>query len=104
MKKKKIKKLNYDYFIIENFLKKNLCLKIIKELDNYNKFDDYVMNGRNRINKGSNNFNNFLNKSVYAASLFNKLNSYKKFKYFCKKIQFKTYDWNLKKKKLISPK
>ena len=57
-----MKKESYKQFVkIDNFISKNDCKKIIKEIDKFKKYDDLVMDGRKRINKGSQNFKNFMN-------------------------------------------
>ena len=58
-KKSKSKQLNFKHFVKNNFLSKTVCKKIINELDKFNKYDDLVMGGRRRINKGSKNFKSF---------------------------------------------
>lgn len=75
--KKHIKNLNFKNLLINNFLSKKQCKKIIFELNNFNKFDDFVMGGRKRINKGSKNFTEFLKKSKYSKSFYKKLNNKK---------------------------
>lgn len=75
-----------NYIKIKKFLSINSCNKIIQEIDNFSKFDDLVMNGRNRINKGSNNFREFLSKSPNANYFFKKMNSVFFFKRLKKKI------------------
>ena len=81
MKLNKRKKLhNFPGVIVEKFLNKNFCNKIIVELNRFNNFDDFVMSGRNRINKGSNNFQKFLENSKFAKNLFKKFNKKKHFK------------------------
>ncbi len=77
-KKKKLR--NFPGFIIEKFLDKKFCNSIILELNNFNNFDDFVMSGRNRINKGSKNFKRFLINSRSAKYLFNKFNKKNTFK------------------------
>ena len=77
-KRKKLR--NFPGFIIEKFLDKKFCDSIIFELNNFNNFDDLVMSGRNRINKGSNNFKKFLINSRSAKNLFNKFNKKNTFK------------------------
>ena len=36
------------------------CERLINEIKNAKSFDDMIMGGRNRINKGSKNFKNYL--------------------------------------------
>ena len=63
-----MKKKPYKQFIkIDNFISKKDCKKIIKEIDKFKKFDDLVMSGRKRINKGSQNFKNFMQKSKTSS-------------------------------------
>ena len=61
----KIKKLNTPYPIItiNNFLNLNTCNKICKEINDYKNYDDLVMNGRFRVNKGSEHFQQQLENS-----------------------------------------
>ena len=94
-----IKNLDFSHFIYRDYISKKYCSKIIEELNNFNKFDDNVMDGRNRINKGSKNFKNFLNKSKNSKKIYDKLNSIKFFNFLKKKIKYKKFKWNEKKKK-----
>lgn len=80
MKIKEIKELNnFPGFIVEDFINKKLCDKLILEIIDFNKFDDQVMSGRHRINKGSLNFKNFLQKSHYSKNFFKSINNIKSF-------------------------
>ena len=56
-----IKKVEAEFPILltNNFINKKNCKNISSEIRNFKNYDDYVMSGRNRINKGSNNFKNF---------------------------------------------
>ena len=76
--------LDRQFLKIENFISKDNCKKIIKEIDNFEKYDDLVMSGRKRINKGSLNFKNFMNKSRVSSNFFNRINNIK----FYNKIKF----------------
>ena len=60
------------------------------------------MNGRNRINKGSNNFRNFLSSSKDAKKLYNSLNSRSTLNKLLKifKNNFKKDDWKFEIKNL----
>tara|TARA_Y100001980_G_C14534690_1_gene311118 strand:+ start:1103 stop:1852 length:750 start_codon:yes stop_codon:yes gene_type:complete len=78
----------YPIIIKEKFLSKNLCNKIIKQIEINNKFDDHVMNGRGRINKGSKNFINFVNSSKEIYKFYKDFNNLKFFKKFFSKLQF----------------
>ena len=82
-------KLDFQNLIIEDFFSKNRCKKIVREINKFGKFDDLVMGGRKRINKGSKNFHNFLNQSSESRKFFKNINNFKYFKkiqnYFDKK-------------------
>ena len=69
------KKSNKQFIKINNFISKVDCEKIIKEIDRFEKYDDLVMNGRKRINKGSKNFKNFINMSKTSSNFFKKINN-----------------------------
>lgn len=73
-KKSKSKQLNFKHFVKNNFLSKTVCKKIINELDKFNKYDDLVMGGRRRINKGSKNFKSFLKNSINSKKFYDKIN------------------------------
>ena len=51
---------SFPVFVIDKFLSKKVCDKIYYEIIKHSKYDDSEMVGRNRINKGSNNFNELL--------------------------------------------
>lgn len=68
------------FFKVNNFLNGRTCKKIIEEIDKFEKFDDLVMSGRKRINKGSENFNRFLKISKASKKFFNKINNFNFFK------------------------
>lgn len=72
-------KAPYPIIKVENFIDKKSCRKLCAEIEKFSDFDDLVMNGRWRVNKGSINFEKNLKKSPYLFSLFNKLNSNKIF-------------------------
>ena len=76
---KKFKSITTSYPIIisKNFLSKELCYKISEEIRIHNQFDDTVMGGRNRINKGSNNFSSFIKKSKNCNKFYRQINNYK---------------------------
>ena len=74
------KNINKQFFKINHFINANACKKIIKEIDNFEKYDDLVMSGRKRINKGSINFNKFLKNSITSRKFFSKINNFKFFK------------------------
>ena len=84
------KNLNKKFIKIENFISKIDCMKIIKEIDKFKKYDDFVMSGRKRINKGSKNFKDFLRASKTSSSFFKKINNIK----FYNRIKSKILDQN----------
>ena len=86
-KLKKIKS-NFPVLVGDNIVSKSICNLLIKEISNSKSFDDMIMGGRSRINKGSKNFNSYIKNSVNSAKLFKLFNS----KTFYKKIEsiFKT--------------
>ena len=77
LKNLNLKKINAPYPIgfIDNFLTEENCQKLYQEINLFDDYDDLVMNGRMRVNKGSNKFKNYLEKSPYLDSLYGKLNS-----------------------------
>ena len=87
-KLKKIKS-NFPVLVGDNVVSKSICNLLIKEISNSKSFDDMIMGGRSRINKGSKNLihisktqltlQNFL--SFLIISLF-----IKKLKIFSQKI------------------
>ena len=83
--KKKLKVINSDFPILQadNFIKKNNCVQIVREMRRINNYDDYVMSGRNRLNKGSEKFKNFLSNSKQSRKLYNFFNN----KIFLNKIK-----------------
>ena len=81
LKKFKFPKSSFPIIQIDNLLSNSSCEKLKKDIQKQKKFDDFVMNGRNRINKGSATFNSFLNKSEISKKLYNSLNSKSTFVY-----------------------
>ena len=67
----------WTYGIIENFLSQKEIIKLRKEVLRFNKFDDKVMVNRNRINKGSKNFNELIKRSSSINNFYKKMNSKK---------------------------
>ena len=66
--------------IAEKVIAKNTCENFVIEIQKSKAFDDMIMGGRSRINKGSKNFKNFIKESKNANKLykqFNNLNFYK---------------------------
>ena len=78
-KLKKIKN-NFPVLVAEKAIHKNICKNIITEISSSKSFDDMIMGGRSRINKGSKNFKVYLKNSKYSLKLFRKFNSEKFFK------------------------
>ena len=74
-----LKKVKAEFPILmgNNFLNKKICKHITTEINNFQNYDDLVMSGRNRINKGSKNFKNFTLRSKNSARLYNILNNKK---------------------------
>ncbi len=99
---KKITYPNSSFPIIkvDDFLSKKSCNHLKKAIEKQKEFDDFVMNGRNRINKGSNNFKKFLSSSKEATKLYNFLNSHSTFikilKIFKKKFQYSDWKFHIK--------
>mgnify|MGYP006119145813 CR=1 FL=1 len=75
------KTVEADYPIIyfDNFLNKDEAKALCDEVEDFSNFDDLVMNGRNRVNKGSANFYKYLEKYPNVFKLYNDLNSEKNF-------------------------
>ena len=94
----KLKKLENNFPVLtgDKALSKKLCDQLIKEIQDMNSFDDTIMGGRSRINKGSKNFNKYLKKSNVSQKIFRHFNS----KIFYKKIEkifsqkFKKSSWS----------
>ena len=93
LKIEKLKKIksNFPVLIGNNIIPKNICKTLIKEISSSKSFDDMIMGGRSRINKGSKNFNNYIIKSKISKKLFKLFNS----KSFYKKIE-NTFKKNFK--------
>lgn len=64
----------YPIGFIDNFIDKKNCENLFREIVNFTNFDDIVMSGRQRVNKGSKNFNDHLKTSPFLTSLYEKLN------------------------------
>ena len=79
---KKIKS-NFPVLVGDKVVEKNTCNLLIDEISKSKAFDDMIMGGRSRINKGSKNFNNYIKSSNNSAKLFKLFNS----KAFYKKIE-----------------
>jgi len=89
-------KSNFPVMVGKGVISKKDCDKLINEIKNANAFDDLIQGGRNRINKGSSNFKNYLKKSKLSNKLYKQFNSqsfYKKVEKRFKKT-FKRYGWS----------
>ena len=75
LRKLRFPKTSFPIIQVDNLLSDNSCEKLKKDIQKQKNFDDFVMNGRNRINKGSSTFKNFLEKSKIAKKLYKSLNS-----------------------------
>jgi len=95
LNKFKIVKGNFPVLIAENAISKRDCLYLIKEIQNSKNFDDIIMGGRSRINKGSKNFIDFLKNSKNSSKLFNQFNNFNFYKKIDKlfKSKFKKNAW-----------
>ena len=93
----KLKKIKCNFPILEakRAISKNICQNLISEISNSKAFDDMIMEGRSRINKGSKNFKKYLKYSKHSEKLFKKFNSknfYKKIEKIFK-LKFKENTW-----------
>ena len=61
-KLKKVKS-NFPVMIGKGAISAKDCERLINEIKNAKSFDDIIKGGRNRINKGSKNFKNYLKNS-----------------------------------------
>ncbi len=105
----KLKKFknNFPILVGNKAISNHLCASLIKEISSSETFDDLIMGGRSRINKGSKNFNKYINKSKISKKLFQLFNSkkfYNKIENVFKK-NFKNQSWvNLYPPKLFNTK
>ena len=60
---------------MNDFLKPEICKKIFDEINTFDQYDDLVMNGRMRVNKGSKIFKDYLKNSPNLF-LYEKLNNF----------------------------
>lgn len=65
----------YPIGFVNNFIDEKNCEKLYREILDFSNYDDFVMSGRKRVNKGSKNFNEYLKKSPYLLSLYEKFNN-----------------------------
>ena len=70
-----LKKIKSEFPILlgKNFISKKNLEKLINEITNAKSFDDLIQGGRNRINKGSKNFNDYLIKSKLSKNFISNL-------------------------------
>ena len=97
LKIEKLKKIksNFPVLVGINVIPRSICKTLIEEISNSKTFDDMIMGGRSRINKGSKNFNNYIKKSKTSEKLFKIFNGksfYKKIESIFKK-NFKDGSW-----------
>ena len=85
LKIKKLKKIKtrFPVMLAEKALNSKQCEDLINEIKNSSSFDDMIMGGRSRINKGSKNFKRYIKKSKISKKLFTTFNN----PLFFKKIQ-----------------
>ena len=93
-KLKKIKS-NFPVIVGEQIISKKVCNSLIKEISNSKNFDDMIMGGRSRINKGSKNFNKYISSSKISKKLFATFNTESFYKKIDKKFkkEFKANTW-----------
>ena len=70
-KLKKIKS-NFPVLVAEKAIPKNICKNLISEINSSSAFDDIIMGGRSRINKGSKNFKKVMLIRIQKMSKANK--------------------------------
>ncbi len=102
MKIKKVQTIDSSYpvLIFDNFIDKNLCDHLKKSIIAEKTYDDFVMSGRNRINKGSNRFENFVNNSYKIKNFYKMLNCFSFYKK-CERminIHYPDSKWKIKNK------
>ena len=85
LKIEKLKRIksNFPVLVGNKVLPQSICKALIKEISNSKSFDDMIMGGRSRINKGSKNFNIYIKNSKTSQKIFKLFNS----KSFYKKIE-----------------
>jgi len=95
---KKFKKIrsNFPIMVAEKAILQETCKDFVNEIRNSKAFDDMIMGGRSRINKGSKNFKSFINNSKTSEKLYKQFNSfsfYKKIENIFK-LKFKHNAWS----------
>ena len=88
----------WPHIVFENFLNNQQCEAIIKEILNQPKYDDKVMVNRNRIFKGSKNFDNILSKSPNMKNIYEYLNKFKTFNVLNNLFDHSKIQWKLNEK------
>lgn len=88
----------WPHIVFDDFLDNQQCQGIIKEIIDQPYYDDKVMINRNRIFKGSKNFNNILLKSPNMKHIYEYLNKFKTFKVFDDLFDKSKLEWKLNEK------
>ena len=83
----------YPYIEINDFISKNYSSKLRNEILSYDSFDDKVMVNRNRINKGSKNFEKIISNSENINQIYEYLNDIETFKKFYSLFDLKKSQW-----------
>ena len=78
----------YPIGFVNDFLNHDDCKKIFDEISLINNYDDLVMNGRYRVNKGSKNFSEYLKKFKNLSSLYNMLNDENFYELMRERLEF----------------
>ena len=78
----------YPIGFVDNFLNHDDCKKIFDEISLINNYDDLVMNGRYRVNKGSKNFHEYLKKFRNLSNLYDILNNENYYKLMRERLDF----------------
>jgi len=102
LKKAKYPKSSFPLIKIDDLISNKLCDNLKIAIEKQKNFDDLVMNGRNRINKGSFTFKKFLSNSKSANKLYYSLNSQATFMKILKIFDknFRNKFWEYKQKNL----
>ncbi len=81
-------KVNAPYPIayIDEFLDNSECKKLFDEICAFKSYDDLVMNGRMRVNKGSKKFQDYIDNSPNLSKLYKRLNNKELFLEMRKKL------------------
>ena len=71
----KLKKFknNFPILVGNKAISNHLCASLIKEISSSETFDDLIMGGRSRINKGSKNFKKYIINLKFQKNFFNYL-------------------------------